>query len=90
MKTIAHMHADLIDMEDGVKGHTGLALECSGTAENYCHIIANLIRVTADNSGIPERVLFRIVEEMLPMEADAEYSRVSVDTDQINRARGEA
>lgn len=90
MKTVAHMHADLHDMEDGVKGHMGMTLDCAGTGKQYIAMLANMIRVSADKLGLDAKAFAWLVAEAIDSQDEAEMSRIMVDREAIERARGEA
>lgn len=90
MKTIAYMRAELYDMEDGVKGHGGVMLNCAGTGKQYIILLANMIRVSAEKIGLRPERFAQLVAGAIDTQDESEVSRTMVDRDAIRKARGEA
>ena len=72
MKIIAHMHADLYDMEDGAEEIRCRNIDCAGTGNQYIELLAGLIINAAESIGIPVDRFMSIIEAAIPLMEEAQ------------------
>lgn len=89
MKTIAHIHADLLDMEDGVKDKSSTIIDVCGNGMQCLQMICNIIRSVAKTGGMPEDMLLHWIKMLLPLDAKAEMSKIAIDADAIEKLKKE-